>query len=109
MTSTFYLRPIALADSPQAEEGEAVRLAGGLACASRFALIEREGGHIVSRRRFSAGELQAALPDLPDEAGDQWDALRRAPAPLACGERTIRLDQPQGMGILNVTPDSFSD
>ncbi len=25
------------------------------------------------------------------------------------GERTIRLDQPQIMGILNVTPDSFSD
>jgi dihydropteroate synthase len=29
--------------------------------------------------------------------------------PLALGGRTIRLDQPQVMGILNVTPDSFSD
>jgi len=29
--------------------------------------------------------------------------------PLQLGERTIRLDQPQVMGILNVTPDSFSD
>ena len=25
------------------------------------------------------------------------------------GERTIRLDQPQVMGIVNATPDSFSD
>jgi len=29
--------------------------------------------------------------------------------PLQLGERTIRLDQPQVMGILNVTPDSMSD
>ena len=29
--------------------------------------------------------------------------------PLVLGERTIRLDQPQVMGILNLTPDSFSD
>jgi dihydropteroate synthase len=28
---------------------------------------------------------------------------------MQLGERTIRLDQPQVMGILNVTPDSFSD
>jgi dihydropteroate synthase len=28
---------------------------------------------------------------------------------LALGERTIRLDQPQVMGIVNATPDSFSD
>ena len=29
--------------------------------------------------------------------------------PLQLGDRTIRLDQPQVMGILNTTPDSFSD
>ena len=28
---------------------------------------------------------------------------------LECGERTLRLDRPQVMGIVNVTPDSFSD
>ena len=30
-------------------------------------------------------------------------------AGASAGERTIRLDQPQVMGIVNVTPDSFSD
>jgi dihydropteroate synthase len=30
-------------------------------------------------------------------------------APLRLGERVVRLDQPQVAGILNVTPDSFSD
>lgn len=46
MPSTFYLRPTALCDDPQSEEGEALRLAGGMVFASRFALIEREGGRL---------------------------------------------------------------
>jgi dihydropteroate synthase len=101
----FYLRPIAPAESPQSEEGEAVCLAGGLTYASRFALIERCDGNVVARRRLSVPEINT----LPDEVQGQWDALRRVPVPLQCGARRIRLDQPQVMGILNVTPDSFSD
>lgn len=109
MSTKVYIRPIALADSPQSEEGEAIRLGGGMVYASRFAVILREGGRIVSRERMGVAELVAALPALPDGARDQWDNLRRAHAPLQCGQRTVRLDQPQVMGILNVTPDSFSD
>ena len=30
-------------------------------------------------------------------------------APLQCGNQVLRLDRPRVMGILNVTPDSFSD
>ena len=109
MTKTYYLRPIALAENPQGEEGEAVRLGGGMVYASRFALIEREDARIVSRQRYSVAELREALPDLPEDVRRQWDDLQRSHAPLQCGARTIRLDQPQVMGILNVTPDSFSD
>lgn len=109
MPIRHYLRPIALCDSPQAEEGDAVRLGGGLVYASRFALIAREGGRIVSRERLGVAALRAALPDLPDAVREQWDNLQRSNPPLACGARTIRLDQPQVMGILNLTPDSFSD
>ena len=109
MTTSCYLRPIALAESPQSEEGAAVRLAGGMVYASRFALIVRDGGKVVSRERYGVRELEAALPNLPDMVREQWDNLRRAHAPLQCGARTVRLDQPQVMGILNVTPDSFSD
>lgn len=109
MTTTFYLRPIALADSPQSEEGDAVRLAGGMVYASRFALIAREGGRVVSRARYSVPELRASLSGLPDAVAEQFDNLQRRHAPLQCGARTVRLDQPQVMGILNVTPDSFSD
>lgn len=118
MTTTLYLRPIGLTDSPQGEEGDAVRLAGGLVYAHRFALILRAGGRIVSRRRLSPGGIAEALAELPDELAaegeEQWGALRTAHVPLALrtidgGTRTIRLDQPQVMGILNITPDSFSD
>ena len=109
----LYLRPIAFADSPQSEEGGAVRLAGGMAYASRFAVIVRERGRIVSRTRVAADAIAEALSTLPDdlaaEGEAQWDNLRLAHPPLQLGTRTIRLDQPQVMGILNLTPDSFSD
>ncbi|MFT4027976.1 MAG: dihydropteroate synthase [Novosphingobium sp.] len=109
MIGRVYLRPIALAESPQSEEGAAIRLVGGLVYASRFAVIVREGGRIVSRELYGVRELEAALPSLPPEAAEQWANLTRAHPPLELGARTIRLDQPQVMGILNVTPDSFSD
>ena len=117
MTRQIYLRPIGLSDSPQSEEGQAVRLAGGMVYAHRFALIVRANdsgaGRIVSRTRISAPDMAGALAALPHElaaAGEaQWANLRTAHAPLDCGVRIIRLDQPQVMGILNMTPDSMSD
>lgn len=118
MTRKLYIRPLALADSPQSEEGEAVRLGGAMVWASRFALIVREQGRLVSRRRVSVPEIPTALAGLPADLGAegeaQWANLRKVHAPLQLalkggGARTIRLDQPQVMGILNMTPDSFSD
>ncbi|MCT2558557.1 dihydropteroate synthase [Tsuneonella sp. YG55] len=113
MTDRLYLMPIGLAASPQVEEGDCVRLAGGLVYAHRFAAVVRRGGKVVSRDRFTpdgAAEAFARLPDaLGPEAEAQWAALRTTHTPLQLGARTIRLDQPQVAGILNVTPDSFSD
>ena len=109
MSIAHYIRPIALADSPQSEEGEAIRLAGGLAYASRFAVIRREDGRVVSRDRLSVVQVGERLSDWPAALREQWEGLQKSHAPIQCGERTIRLDQPQVMGILNMTPDSFSD
>lgn len=107
------IRPLALADSPQSEDGEAVRLGGAMVWASRFAVIVREGGRVVSRTRAGVAEMPTAIAALPDnlaaQAEAQWSAFRQVHAPLHCGDRVIRLDQPQAVGILNVTPDSFSD
>ncbi len=113
LSETLYLRPIALADSPQSEDGDAVRLAGGLVYASRFALIRRDDGRIVARQRLSVPQVRPALGVLPAalaaEGLAQWAALRGGHEPLLCGARRISLDQPHVVGILNVTPDSFSD
>ena len=113
MPESLYIRPIGPAASPQSEDGGAVRLAGGLAWASRFALIRRREGRIIARERVDAADMPAALARLPDDlAGDgaaQWSALRATHPPLVCGARRIPLDQPQVLGILNTTPDSFSD
>lgn len=109
----LYLQPLTLVPSPQSVEGDAIRLAGGMAYAHLFAVTVTRDGEVVQRELVTAGGIEEALGRLPDtlgpEAEAQWAGLRTAHPPLQLGDRTIRLDQPQVMGILNVTPDSFSD
>ncbi len=113
MSERVYIRPIGLVPGPQSEHGNAIRLAGSMVYASRFAVILRRDGAVAER--WVAGpdtiaEVMGRLPDtLGAEAAAQWSNLTLAHPPLELGSRTIRLDQPQVMGILNVTPDSFSD
>jgi dihydropteroate synthase len=113
MPERLYLRPLTFAPGPQAFHGDAIRLAGGLVYAREFAVIVAEDGIVTSRTIATANTIDDALGALPDHlaaAGEeQWANLRLAHPPLGCGERRIPLDQPQVMGILNVTPDSFSD
>ena len=113
MTDRIYIQPLTLARSPQVFEGDAVRLGGGMAFAREFAVIATRDGDVVQRDIVTAQAIESALARLPDELGAeaeaQWSNLRMVHPPLQCGERTIRLDQPQVIGILNVTPDSFSD
>lgn len=113
MTASIYIQPIGFASGPQAEEGSAIRLAGSMVYASRFALIVREDGAVTQRLLFGAKGFDAALTSvdasLAADAELQWANLQKTHAPLQLGERSIRFDQPQVMGILNVTPDSFSD
>lgn len=113
MNEGVYIRPIAPAECPQSEEGDTIRLGGSMVWASRFAVIRRRNGEIVSRERVGVGGVADALARLPDalalEGEAHWAALQKVHPAIRCGERTIRLDQPQTMGILNVTPDSFSD
>lgn len=113
MAHSVYLCPLTLVPGPQMVEGKAVRLGGSMAYAREFALVLREGRAVAERFVGTLKEIEAAMARLPgDLAGDaeaQWANLRKAHPPLQLGERTVRLDQPQIMGILNVTPDSFSD
>jgi dihydropteroate synthase len=100
------LRPTGFVDSPFGHDGKVARLAGGL---NWFAMVELL---TVDDGRRSAAELvpvESIEERLDDELAAQWQALTAPRPPLPMGERTIRLDQPQVMGIVNVTPDSFSD
>jgi dihydropteroate synthase len=113
MPDRLYIQPLTFAPSPQAFAGDAVRLAGGMAYAREFAVIVRRDGAIAERAIATAETIDAVFGELPEglgpEAEAQWANLRMAHPPLQLGDRTIRLDQPQVMGILNVTPDSMSD
>jgi dihydropteroate synthase len=106
LTSRTLIRPTGFVDSPFGHDGKVARLAGGLNWFSAVELLTVEGN------RRSASELVpvAGIENrFDDDLAAQWQALTGARAPLQLGERTIRLDQPQVMGIVNVTPDSFSD
>jgi len=113
LSDSVYIQPLTLVASPQAVGGDAVRLAGGMAFAHLFAVTVGRDGAVVQRELTTVGGIDEALTRIPDELGAeaeaQWAGLTTAHLPLQLGERTVRLDQPQVMGILNVTPDSFSD
>src|SRR5204862_2130209 len=82
------------------------RLAGGLTWFSAAELI-RIDGHARTSTELVA--VEGIEKGFDDDMAAQWQALTAPRFPLQLGERTIRLDQPQVMGIVNATPDSFSD
>jgi dihydropteroate synthase len=101
MTERTYLRPTGFVDAPFGHDGKVARLAGGLQFFSAVEMIGAEGAELVP-----VAGIEARL----DEAGlAAWAQIISPRPPLRLGERTIRLDQPQILGIVNVTPDSFSD
>ena len=96
--SQTYVRPTAFVDTPVGFDGQVHRLAGGMSFFSAYEITE--------------GATRGLIPvaDIANHADSALIARMTAPRPpLVLGARTIRLDQPQVMGILNMTPDSFSD
>jgi dihydropteroate synthase len=100
------LRPTGFVDSPFGHVGKVARLAGGLNWFGLVELINIEGGKRVSTEIVPVEGIE----DRFDEAAAaDWARIIAPRPPLQMGERTVRLDQPQVMGIINATPDSFSD
>lgn len=85
----MYLRPIAMSDP--ARPKAALSLAGGWCWFDRVEVLSR-----------SAAPKLVGLGDLDQEQRDRLSGVRADFSGLS-------LDQPRLMGILNVTPDSFSD
>ena len=109
MASRIYLRPTAFVDAPFGLEGRAARLAGTMIWFSAVELIAVGEDDSISRELVPVGAIETALAGRGEEAEKAWANLTAPRPPLALGARTVRLDQPQVVGILNVTPDSFSD
>jgi len=103
-----YLRPVQFVDTPVGRDGEVARLAGGLGWFAAYEMIA-----VVDGRRVAVETWPIA--EFAERAGDDSALLALATRisaarpPLTLGERVLRFDQPHVMGILNVTPDSFSD
>src|SRR5262245_31002582 len=100
------IRPTAFVDSPFGHDGKVARLAGGLNWFAAVELLQVEGNRRVSNELVPVEGVEKRFDEV---LATQWTALTAPRAPLQLGERVIRLDQPQVMGIVNATPDSFSD
>jgi dihydropteroate synthase len=100
------IRPTGFVDSPFGHDGKVARLAGGLNWFSAVELITVEGHRRTATELVRVAGIEGRFDDA---LAAQWAALTATRAPLSLGERTVRLDQPQVMGIVNATPDSFSD
>ncbi|WP_309661229.1 dihydropteroate synthase [Sphingomonas sp.] len=100
------LRPTAFVDSPFGHDGKVAQLAGGLNWFSAVEVLKVEGNKRVSAELVAVCEVEQRLDE---QTKPLWQALTAKRAPLQLGERTVRLDQPQVMAVLNITPDSFSD
>ena len=111
-STKIYLRPTGFVDAPFGYDGQTLRLAGGLVW---FAMVEAIAAGPDGRFATALVPVERVddfIKSLPEpQSGMARRQLDRIVAPrpaLRLGERVVRLDQPQVMGILNVTPDSFS-
>lgn len=104
MPSSLHLRPVQFADTPVGRDGEVARLAGGLQWFAAYEVIE-DG----RKRTVGIAEFERTLWAEDERAAGLHRAITAPRLALPLGDRTLRFDQPQVAGILNVTPDSFSD
>lgn len=112
----IYCRPAAFVDRPHGLDGRCLRLSDTLLWFSAIVLTVRDATRTAEAFVAVAEwpSWAAAMPDpLAKAAAAQLAALARPRGALALttghGPRMVRLGEPSLMGIVNVTPDSFSD
>jgi len=109
MSRRLYLRPVAFVDAPFGLDGKVARLAGGMAWFSAIEAVAMDGERAGAAELVPVERIEDWLEQAGAEAAATWRRITAPRAPLKLGERVVRLDQPQAVAILNVTPDSFSD
>jgi dihydropteroate synthase len=101
----LYIRPLGLLWGEDADaavnEGRAGRIAGGRAAYALAELIIRDGGQVKREIRSYRDVAESHDTDLRERL-----QLIESPRAAVAG---VALTRPSIMGIINVTPDSFSD
>src|SRR5690606_3671874 len=108
----IYLRPACFVDRPHELEEACMRLSDTMLWFAAWHVSLRDGGAVQSAivPVFELDDWIGAMPGaLAEAARAKRASVQRPRGALELGERTVRLGEPQLMGILNVTPDSFSD
>lgn len=109
----IYLKPVGFLDSPQFFDEQNKQLNNSLLWFSQveYSIIEEAKPTIRSLVPVELWDkIASQLPEpVQERAATLFANLTKSHAPLQCGERVLRFDQPHVMGILNMTPDSFSD
>lgn len=112
-SASLYFRPTAFVDAPFGLDEKVSRLAGGLLWFSAFDVIVVDGGERLAPMLVAVEAIDDFLSTLSDDqASNARTQISRITAPRAqfqLGERILRFDEPRVAGILNITPDSFSD
>ena len=111
----LYLEPACFVERPHDLDGRVARIGRSMLWFAGWSVRWRAagGGRKLGQTLIfveAADAWIAALPaPLTEQAELQRAGVAAERAPLVLGERTIRFDEPSVMGVLNVTPDSFSD
>jgi dihydropteroate synthase len=106
MPSDFYLKPVGILSGAAAHSAVAGGFAGWLAGGPlAFAAVE-----II--RRGDDGRRETTLFEIGDSAGGNAAAVEQALHHIAAQRADfagLKFERPRLMGVVNVTPDSFSD
>lgn len=109
MLREIYLRPTGLYPARTGDDAAEVwgglRLADGWLDFAALEVIERNGAMVEHRVAGLAEVFERDWGRRTERAADMLDLIR-APRPRIAG---LAMDRPHIMGIVNVTPDSFSD
>lgn len=100
----LYLRPTGWVEGPFVDPQRVVRLAGGTVWFSQVHVVARLGTRRIAQALLSAQDAETRFGESA-----AWQGLVAPRAPLLLGKTTLPMDRPHVMGIVNVTPDSFSD
>ncbi len=112
--SALYVRPVGFVSGPHAEHSASFNYRGSGRRFTGFVLHARcPDGRVLSGYvpAHHQADIETTLgSNAAQQVSKQLDALARLHAPLALtGDKTLPFTRPLLMGVLNVTPDSFSD